>query len=80
MKLSFEKIMKHIDWIAILTGLIALVLSIFGCDYILGIKSIYLIGIAGFLCAVYVSYAFYLWILRPKFDWHLLHGKCHFLI
>lgn len=75
MKLSFEKIMKHIDWIAILTGLIALVLSIFGCDYILGIKSIYLIGIAGFLCAVYISYAFYLWILRPKFDWHLLHGK-----
>ncbi len=75
MKLSFEKIMKYIDWIAILAGLIALVSSIFGCDCILGIKSIYLIGIAGILCAVYVTYAIYLWILRPKFDWHLLHGK-----
>ena len=71
MKLSFEKIMKHIDWIAILTCLIALVLSI------LGIKSIYLIGFPGFLCAVYVSYAFYLWKQRPKFDWHLING--HFL-
>lgn len=77
MKLSFEKIMKHIDWIAILTGLIALLLSIFGCDYKLGIKSIYLIGFPCFLCAVYVLYAFYLWKQRPKFDWHLING--HFL-
>ena len=77
MKFSFEEIMKHIDWIAILTGLIALLLSIFGCDYKLGIKSIYLIGFPGFLCAVYVFYAFYLCILTPKFDWHLING--HFL-
>lgn len=74
---SFEKIMKHIDWIAIPTGLIALVSSIFGYGCIFGIRSVCLTKIAGITCIVYILYAAYLLMLRPKFDWHLING--HFL-
>lgn len=71
MKLSFEKIMKHIERLTIYVGVFTLVLSLFGID------CIYLIGLASVLFIVYVSYAFYLWKQRPKFDWHLING--HFL-
>jgi len=77
MKLSFEKIMKHIDWIAILIGLLALISSISGCGSIFGIRSGCLTIIAGITCILYILYAAYLLILRPKFDWHLING--HFL-
>ena len=50
MKLSFEKIMKHIDWIAILIGLLALISSISGCGSIFGIRSGCLTIIAGITC------------------------------
>lgn len=69
MKLSFEKIMKHIEWLTIPVGGLALILSLSGID------CIFLIGLASVLCIVYVLYASYLWILTPKFDWHLIHGK-----
>lgn len=77
MKRLFEKIMKHIDWIAILTCLIALVSSIFGYGCIFGIRSVCLTKVAGIICIVYILYAAYLLMLRPKFDWHLING--HFL-
>lgn len=68
MKLSFEKIMKHIDWLTICVGVFSLVLSLFGID------CIYLTGLASVLFIVYFLYAIYLWIQRPKFDWHLING------
>ncbi len=68
MNLSFEKIMKRIEWLAIPVGGLALILSIFGIDC----ASLTLF--AGVLCLVYILYASYLWVLRPKFDWHLIHG------
>lgn len=78
MKLLCKKIKNLIDWISILIGLLALVSSIFGCDCILGFKSICLTKFAGGVCAVYLFRAVYLYILsRPKFDWHLING--HFL-
>lgn len=77
MKLSFEKIMKHIDWIAIPIGLLALISSISGCGSIFGIRSGCFTIIAGITCILYILYAAYLLILRPKFDWHLING--HFL-
>ena len=77
MKLLFEKIQKFIDWIAILIGSLALVSSIFGYDCIFGIRSVCLTKIAGITCIVYILYAAYLLMLRPKFDWHLING--HFL-
>ena len=77
MKLLFEKIQKFIDWIAILIGSLALVSSIFGYGCIFGIRSVCLTKIAGIICIVYILYAAYLLMLRPKFDWHLING--HFL-
>ena len=77
MKLLFEKIQKFIDWIAILIGSLALVSSIFAYDCIFGIRSVCLTKIAGIICIVYILYAAYLLMLRPKFDWHLING--HFL-
>ena len=71
MKLSFEKIMKHIEWLTIPIGTLALVLSLLSVD------CVSLIVFAGVLCIVYILYASYLWAFRPKFDWHLIHG--HFL-
>ena len=71
MKFSFEKIMKHIEWLTIYVGVFTLVLSLFGID------CIYLTGLASVLFIVYFSYAIYLWKQRPKFDWHLING--HFL-
>ena len=71
MKLSFEKIMKHIECLSIPIGTLALGLSLAGID------CVSLIALAGILCIVYILYAIYLWTFRPKFDWHLLHG--HFL-
>ena len=71
MKLSFEKIMKHIECLTIPIGTLALGLSLAGID------CVSLIALAGILCIVYILYAIYLWTFRPKFDWHLLHG--HFL-
>lgn len=71
MKWSFELIKKCIDWLASILGGIVLLLSLFGveCNFI--------IWTAGGICFLYIVYAFYLWLLRPKFDWHLIHG--HFL-
>ena len=69
--MSVEKIMKHIDWIALAIGGLAMILSMFGVDCVI------LIGLAGALCCVYILYAIYLYICRPKFDWHLIYG--HFL-
>lgn len=71
MKWSFEGIMKRIEWIAILIGGAALVLSLFGHDC----KCLTMV--AGGLCLLYITYAGYLWLYNPKFDWHLIHG--HFL-
>lgn len=71
MKLSFEKIMKHIELLTIPIGTLALVLSLLSVD------CVSLIVFAGVLCFVYILYASYLWAFRPKFDWHLIHG--HFL-
>ena len=71
MKLSFEKIMKHIECLTIPIGTLALGLSLAGID------CVSLIALAGILCIVYIIYAIYLWTFRPKFDWHLIHG--HFL-
>lgn len=72
MKLSFEIIMRRIEWITIPVGALALILSL------LGITCSHLIAVAGILCGVYILYVGYLWIQRPKFDWHLIHG--HFLL
>ena len=71
MKLSFEKIMKHIEWLTIPIGTLALVLSLLSVD------CVSLIVFAGVLCIVYILYAGYLLAFLPKFDWHLIHG--HFL-
>ena len=71
MKVSFEKIMKHIEYLTIPIGTLALGLSLAGID------CVSLIALAGILCIVYILYAIYLWTFRPKLDWHLLHG--HFL-
>lgn len=72
MKLPFNKIMNYSEWITVPIGGLALILSLFGVD------SVYLTLFAGILCIVYILYVGYLWILRPKFDWHLIHG--HFLL
>ena len=50
MKFSFEKIMKHIEWLTIYVGVFTLVLSLFGID------CIYLTGLASVLFIVYFSY------------------------
>ena len=71
MKLSFEKSMKYLDYIAIFVGLLAIVLSVFGVDCEI------LIVLAGLGGIAYIIYAFCLYMCRPKFDWHLIHG--HFL-
>lgn len=71
MKWSFEWIMKYIDWPVSILGGVVLLLSLFG------VECGSFIWIAGVLCCLYIVYAFYLWLLRPKFDWHLIHG--HFL-
>lgn len=63
--------MKHVEWLTIPVGGLALILSVFG------VNCVFLTLFAGLLCLVYIVYAGYLWILRPKFDWHLIHG--HFL-
>ncbi len=71
MKWSFEGIMKRMGQIAILIGGAALALSLFGYDcapFTL---------IAGGICLLYITYGVYLWLHKPKFDWHLIHG--HFL-
>ncbi len=70
----FERIMKNIEWITIPIGGVALILSLFGCDFD------YLTGFAGVLCLIYIIYAGYLWVLRPKFDWHLIHGQFLFKV
>lgn len=64
--------MKVIDFIAIPIGILALALSLFGYDFP------QLISIAGIIWIFYLCYAIVLWIVRPKFDWHLIRG--HFLL
>lgn len=61
--------MKYIEWISIPIGSVALVLALFGHD----IDSLTIT--AGALCLVYAAYLIYLWSRRPKFDWHLIHGR-----
>ncbi len=72
MNLSFEKIKKYIDYIAILVGVLTIALSVFGFD------CEPLIGLAGLGGGAYIIYAIYLYVCRPKFDWHLIYG--HFLL
>lgn len=64
--------MKVIDFIAIPIGILTLTLSLFGYD------SPLLISVAGIIWIFYLCYAIVLWIVRPKFDWHLIRG--HFLL
>lgn len=63
MKLSFEKIIKHIEWVPIPVGKLTLVLSLLGIDCAM------LIGLVGILCIIYILYAVYLLTQRPKFGW-----------
>lgn len=72
MNIFFKKIKNKLDLIAIFIGALALVLSLFG------VNCVCLVYFAGFICLVYALYALYLFfVIRPKFDWHLIHG--HFL-
>ena len=67
-----ERLMKYIDWFAILVGVLVLTLAFLGIG---GIVLKLLILVSGLLGGLYVFYAFYLFFQGPKLDWHLLHGR-----
>lgn len=71
----FEQIMKHMDLrVAMPIGAITILLSLCGLadEYL-----VWFIFVSAALAFLYISYALFLWLQRPKFDWHLIHG--HFL-
>lgn len=74
----FERLMKYLDWVAIPTGLAALICNILLSNE--GIEkdiSYALCALAAILGGIYIAYAVILWCRKPLFDWHLING--HFL-
>lgn len=73
-----DSLRKNIAWIidlvALIVGIAALVCGLGSTDER---HCSILCIIAGFACLGYFLYALILWIIRPKFDWHLING--HFL-
>lgn len=75
----FERLMKYLDWVAIPTGLAALICNILLSNE--GIEkdiSYALCALAAILGGIYIAYAVILWCRKPLFDWHLING--HFLL
>ena len=74
----FERLMKYLDWVAIPTGLAALICNILLSNE--GVEkniSCVLCTLAAILGGIYIAYAVILWCRKPQFDWHLING--HFL-
>ena len=74
----FERWMKYLDWVAIPTGLAALICNILLSNE--GIEkdiSYALCALAAILGGIYIAYAVILLCRKPLFDWHLING--HFL-
>lgn len=64
---------KIIDYIVIIIGIMTLILML--TNYDSDSKYLdYLSFVATIVCLLYVSYVIYLYIFRPRFDWHLLKG------
>lgn len=63
-----------IDFAALIVGAAALVRGLGSTD---GCHCSILCVISAIACLGYILYAFGLWLVRPKFDWHLING--HFL-
>lgn len=71
----FERLMKYLDWVAIPTGLAALICNILLSNE--GIEkdiSYALCALAAILGGIYIAYAVILWCRKPLFDWHLING------